>query len=137
MLSSLENRQRIDRRSGAAFNRQRRECDHEFVALQSSRCSDCLFQVEALDNVDAHPVEHGDMDRVGHSFPSWSWIPVDVEIVSDEGREALVHPGNRVGVITGYLAGPWPQLLASLPASNVEQRHISRSGFHARLLFPG
>src|SRR5437867_7447871 len=77
------------------------------------------------------------MDRVGHSFPSWSWIPVDVEIVSDEGRQALVHPGNRVGVITGYLAGPWPQLLASLPASNVEQRHISRSGFHARLLFPG
>src|SRR5438093_872512 len=76
------------------------------------------------------------MDRVGHSFPSWSWIPVDIEIVPNEGWQALVHPGNRVGVITGDLACPWSHLLASLPASNVEQRHISRSGFHARLFFP-
>src|SRR5207302_3105826 len=76
-------------------------------------------------------------DRVGHSFPPWSRIPVDVEIVPNEGWQALVHPGNRVDVITRDLAGPWPHLLASLPASNIEQRHIPGSGLHARLLFPG
>src|SRR3989442_3292337 len=136
-VQSLENRQRIDWRSRATFNGQRRERDHEFIALQSSRGGDRLFQVEALDNVDPHPVEHSDMDRVGHSLPAWSRIPVDVEIMPNERRQALVHPGNRVGVITGDLAGPWPHLLASLPASDVEQRHIPRSGLHARLLFPG
>src|SRR5437773_9438144 len=76
------------------------------------------------------------MNRVGHSFPAWSRIPVDIEIVPNKGRQALVHPGNRIGVITRDLAGPWPHLLASLPASDVEQRHIPRYGFHARLLFP-
>ena len=37
---------------------------------------------------------------------------------------------------TRDLSGPWSQLFAPLPAADVEQRHISRSGFHARLLFP-
>src|SRR6266581_9518826 len=77
------------------------------------------------------------MDGIAHSFPAWSRIPVDVEIVPNEGWQALVHPGNRVRVITGDLSGPWPHLLASFPPSDVEQRHIPGSSLHARLLFPG
>src|SRR6202171_5756710 len=47
---SLEDHQRIDRRSGAAFHRHRREGDHELVAVQPPRRRDELLEIEALHN---------------------------------------------------------------------------------------
>ena len=47
-----------------------------------------------------------------------------------------MHPGNRVGVIARDLPRPWPDLLASLPATCIKQNHITRTCLHTRLLFP-
>src|SRR6185436_8489927 len=56
--------QRIDRRSGAAFDRQRRERDHKLVAVQpASSCSQFL-EVEALHDVDPHPDQCRHVDRI-------------------------------------------------------------------------
>ena len=91
--SSSENRQRVDWRSSSAFNRQRRERQRELVSVQLSRRGDRLLEIQTLHDVDADPVEDRDVDRVAHPLPTRPRIPVDVEVVADEGRQQLVHPG--------------------------------------------
>src|SRR5262249_43043260 len=110
-----ENRYRINRRARTAFDGKRRELDHELIAVQPPRSLHKVFQIQALDDVDAHPVQHGDMDRIAHAFPTGARIPVDVEIMADERRQPVVHPGDRVGIIAGDLARPRPDRIAALP----------------------
>ena len=76
------------------------------------------------------------MDGVAHPLPARSRIPVDIEVVADEGRQPLVHPGNRVGVVARYLAGPRTHLRAPLPTADVKQHHVPWTGLHTGLLLP-
>ena len=57
-------------------------------------------------------------------------------VVAEEGRQPLVHPGDRVGVIARHLARPRAERIASLPAADIEQRDVARSDLHAGFPFP-
>src|SRR5690348_16232019 len=75
-LTRLKNCQGIERRPGAAFDRERREGHHELVTLQAARGFDGPLEVEILDNRDAHPVEHrlvnGIDGNVLRFAPAWT-----------------------------------------------------------------
>ena len=59
-----ERHQRIDRRSGTAFHRQRRERNHELVPVQPPRGCGKFLEIEALDDIDPYPDQRRHMDHL-------------------------------------------------------------------------
>src|SRR5437868_1653269 len=51
--SQLEDRHRVQRRTSSAFNRQRRESDHELIPAKTPCGFDCALKIEVLNDVDA------------------------------------------------------------------------------------
>src|SRR5690242_251640 len=93
-LIGLENGQRIQGRAGATFDGKRREGEHELVALQAARGFHGALEVEIFHDADAHPVEHGLVYGIhGNALrfaPSGTRIPVNIEVVTEEGHLAFL-----------------------------------------------
>src|SRR5262249_3738991 len=117
--------QRIHRRSRAPLYRQRRECDHELVTFQAPGCINSTLEIEILHNAYAHPFHDHLMDRVSDDAlsraPTRSWIPVDIEIVTEKRRFPLFDPRQRIRKIACDLPGPGPGLRAALPSPDVQR----------------
>src|SRR4030095_298961 len=101
--------------------------------MSPPRGLDRLVWVQTFDDVDAHPVQDRDVNRIPHAFPSRTRIPVDVEIVADERRQPLVHPRNRVGVITRDRQVDRSDGGAPPSAGGVKTRGVARDHTYTRL----
>src|SRR5215475_15548740 len=106
-ISTLENRERVQRRTGSAFNRQRRESDHELIAAKLPCGFDSALKIEVLNDVDADVFQNHLMDRVSLDALVWSparpWEPVDVEVVPEERGLPLLHPWECIDKVAGDL----------------------------------
>src|SRR5262249_44488963 len=124
----------------SAFNRKRRESDHELIAAKTSCGFNCALEIEVLNDVDADVFQNHLMDRVSLDAlvrsPARPREPVDVEIVSDEGELALLHPRQCIGEVARYFVSQWSRFRTALPSADVKQNNVAGTRFHACLLFP-
>src|SRR5262245_21240086 len=139
-VQDSKDRQWIDWRACAAFHRKRRKCNHKLVPSESSRGFDDAFQIQVLNDADAHRLHDDLMDGIADDAlvrtPARPRIPVDVEIMSKKRRFSLFDPGKSVGEVSGDLSGPRSFFCATLPASDVKQNDIAWSCLHSSFPFP-
>ena len=150
--AALEDGERIERRAGAALDRERREGQHELVALQAARGLDGALEIEIFHNADAHPVQHGLVNGIDGDALRVS--PAGARRFAEKGLStlgrvgraaeraeerdlALLDPRNDVRVITGDNARRRTARRPSLPAADVEQDDVAGASLDAGFFLPG
>ena len=134
----LEDGQRVERRAGAAFDRQGGRDQHELPSVQPRGGLGERFEVLVVEQVHTHRHDRQQVHRQPNLLDLRRY-DVRHPIAAEERHVPRLDPWHRRGVEAGCLLGDGPRadIRATSPAAGADEQGIARSHRDTRHLFPG